>query len=313
MIDATGPIAAIAEVVVKTEEGMGRESIDVDVDVHASVDKGKAVTANMETLILPVLPGQEPILPMPLLPNLTLSIPSPLPPPPKNLTKSVQDLTDLSNYDSNSMDAIVCCYGYGLSSNITQALAEAHRVLVPGGILVIASWEQSALLSLGRDVLAYVRSGGSTGSDENEALFLLPTISPVGKIELSGVGELEALLLTAGFVDDPQSESEAVPVQAAVVTTRGMVYPYDLGSTSEDQFTMGTILIRDELESLGALTGGRDGGLDAGGWNNLAEEGFFMNIRKYIDMVEGTMLLKDNVFKLTVSKKSSSEIVMKSI
>lgn len=231
-----------------------------------------------------------------------------LPPlsPPTNLTKSIQDLTDLSSYDSNSMDAIVCCYGYGLSSDIPRALVEAHRVLVPGGILVIASWQQSAMLSIGRDVLAYVRSGGSGFNDmgEDDALFLPPQIKPVDKIEWSGVGELESLLQTAGFLDDQPSPSDepAVAAPAAVATTRDMVYPYDLGSTVEDQFTMGTILVRQELESLGALKEGA--GADAGGWNNLAEEGFWMNIRKYIDMVDGTMLLKDNVFKLTVSTKS---------
>ena len=103
------------------------------------------------------------------------------------------------------------------------------------------------------------------------------------------------------------------------MTTRGMVYPYDLGKTSADQFDMGTILIRDELESLGALSGGSDSNANsnAGGWNSLAEEGFWMNIRKYIDMDDpqlqpnngeqhvGARFLKDNVFKLTVSTKSS--------
>ena len=93
-------------------------------------------------------------------------------PPPKNLTKSITDLTDLSSYSSDSFDAVICCYGYNLSSDIPHALSEAHRVLVPGGILVIATWEQSAMLAIGRDVVAYVKGGGRdpyTTLDDDES------------------------------------------------------------------------------------------------------------------------------------------------
>ena len=234
--------------------------------------------------------------------------------PPKNLTKSVQDLTNLSSYKSNTINAIVCCYGYGLSENLPAALQEAHRVLVPGGILVIATWQESAMLSIGRDVLGFVRSGGLaafSGSSEEE-WFLPPIVAPIEDIELSGEGELEALLQTAGFVDDSQPSQEGKdPGEVAVITTRGMRYPYDLGNTPLDQFDMGTILIREELEKLGSLR--QEGSVNAGGWSSLAEEGFWRNIQKYIDTTETTsassggrnpMLLKDNIFKLTVATKS---------
>jgi len=215
-----------------------------------------------------------------------------VPPPPKNLTKSIADLTDLSSYSSNSFDAIICCYGYNLSSNVPHALAEAYRVLVPGGVLVIATWERSAMLAIGRDVEAYVRGGGRdpySTLDDDES-FLPPRIVPVNKIELSGVGELEALLIASGF-DQPQA-----------VLAKSLVYPIDLGNNSDDQFAMGTILVRDELESLGALRPSvNDGG--NGAWENLAEEAFWMNIQKYADVVEGNLLLRDNSFKLTVSAK----------
>ena len=209
-------------------------------------------------------------------------------PPPKNLTKSITDLTDLSSYKSNSFDAIICCYGYNLSSNIPHALSEAYRVLVPGGVLVIATWERSAMLAIGRDVKSYVESGGCDPSYTFED-DLPPILVP--KIELSGVGELEGLLVASGF-DQPQ----------AVVAT-SLVYPIDLGSTPDDQFAMGTILVRDELESLGALVVPPVGSKGAGGWNNLAEEAFWMNVQKYADVVEDNLLLRDNTFKLAVSTK----------
>jgi SAM-dependent methyltransferase len=217
------------------------------------------------------------------------------PPPPKNLTKSVTDLTDLSSYETNSFDALICCYGYGLSSDISHALQEANRVLVPGGVLVIATWERSAMLSIGRDVLASVRGGGRdpyAAEDDDEA-FLPPRVSPPDTIELSGVGELEDLLAASGFNGGPRS-----------VVSRMGVYPIDLGIKSEDQFAMGTILVRGELDRLGALTR-RDAGDAAGGWGSLAEEAFWINIQKYTDVVDdGTMFLRDNAFKLTISTKS---------
>jgi SAM-dependent methyltransferase len=209
--------------------------------------------------------------------------------PPPNLTKSVVDMSDLSAYQSDTFDVITCCYGYGLADDVSYALSEAHRVLAPGGILVIATWESSAMLSIGREVLETVRGGGRDPlAAEDDEAFLPPRMSPPDVLELSGPGEFEALLVGAGF-DRP----------GAVVATWG-TYPFDLGSNTDDMLTTGTILIRKELESLGAFdsTGG------AGGWANPVEEAFWINIRKYTDMVGGTMFLRDNTFKLTVSTKS---------
>jgi SAM-dependent methyltransferase len=215
--------------------------------------------------------------------------------PPPNLTKSVVDMSDLSAYQSGTFDVITCCYGYGLAPDVSYALSEAHRVLAPGGVLVIATWERSAMLSIGREVLETVRGGGRDPlvAEDDEA-FLPPRMPPTESLELSGPGEFEALLVGAGF-DQP----------GAVVATWG-TYPFDLGSNSDDMLTMGTILIRQELESLGAFDSTVPGSLGAGGWANPVEEAFWMNIRKYTDIEEGTMLLRDNTFKLTVSTKSTA-------
>ena len=238
-----------------------------------------------------------------VLPLLLPLVPPP-PPPPSNLTKLVLDMSNLTIYPSNSIDAITCCYGYAIAPDIARALSEAHRVLVPGGILVIATWEKSAMLSIGRDVLATVRSGGTlnpnnTSSNNGDDLdaFLPPLISSPSVLAYSGPGVFEALLINAGF-DNPGD-----------IVVSGDTYPFDLGSTTNMMLTMGTILIKDELEDLGAfdnnvstaMTGQDD--LAAGGWKNLAEEAFWINIRKYTDMVGGTMFLRDNTFNITVSTK----------
>ena len=209
-------------------------------------------------------------------------------PPPKNLTKSVIDLTDLSMYDTGTFHAITCCYGYSLSSDLPKALSEAHRVLVPGGALVIATWEQSALVTHGRDVVAFCRGGGRDvhAMDDDEA-FLPPRLA-VKRIALSAPGEFESLLVDAGF-----------DTEGAILMTKG-TYPFDLGNESDLQFSMGTLLVRDELERLGAYLP------TIGGWKNLAQEAFWSNIYRYADRsVDGTLFLRENTFKLTVSTKKA--------
>jgi SAM-dependent methyltransferase len=213
--------------------------------------------------------------------------------PPPNLTKSVVDMSDLSAYPSDTFDVITCCYGYGLAPDVSYALSEAHRVLAPGGVLVVATWERSAMLSIGREVLETVRGGGRDPlAMEDDEAFLPPRMPTPASLELSGPGEFEALLVGAGF-DQP----------GAVVATWG-TYPFNLGSNSDDMLTMGTILIRKELESLGAFDSAVPGSSGAGGWANPVEEAFWISIRKYTDVVGGTMFLRDNTFKLTVSTKS---------
>jgi hypothetical protein len=211
------------------------------------------------------------------------------PPPPRNLTKSVVDMSDLSSFESNTTDAVLCCYGCALSPNLASSLREAHRVLVVGGILVTATWESSAMSKIGQDVLASVRNGGYGGGSGgyDDAFCFRPE---VGRLALSGEGELQNALILAGFEPDQ------------IRTVSGLRYPFDLGSTSADQLHAGTVLVREELEGLGAFDQEEQGSE----WNNAAEEGFFTNIGKYADVAaDGTMLLRDNIFKLTVATKAS--------
>lgn len=218
---------------------------------------------------------------------------------PQNLTKSVANLEDLSLlFETESVDALVCCYGYGLAANVPQALREAYRVLAPGGILVLATWQRSPLSLLSRDILAAVQAGSGGGTMNvyeqdyysPEGAFLPPRLHPVADIAFAGTGEWEAMLIAAGF-------------DAANVTSRYSTYPFDLGKRPNQQLAMGTVLIRPALERLGAFDGSTADG--AGGWTNLAEEAFWTNISRYSDTLEdGSIMLNDNTFQLTVSTKS---------
>ena len=213
------------------------------------------------------------------------SPPPPRPfPAPKNLTKSVADLSDLTAFASNSMDAITCCYGYGMVHDTVAALREAHRVLKPKGILVTATWQHCRLHEVGRDVLATVRGHGRNPYDtEDDEAFLPPRIAPVLAMELARVGELEELLEMAGFV--------------RVISTIGS-YPFDLGKTHLDKMAMGTLFVRDQLLDQG------NNSSCASESHRFTEEAFWMHIGKYATVESNNVLmLQDNQFKLTIATK----------
>jgi SAM-dependent methyltransferase len=217
-----------------------------------------------------------------------------------HLTKSVADLVDLSQFETNSVDVITCCYGYNLveKSHLPTALKDAYRVLAPGGILIVANWEQSGLQYIGRDVLAAVRRGGAPLDEDH---VFLPPIATVDAIALSSSSSssaddtsFDASLKDAGF------QSCSGPNQPASPIVRS--YPFNLGHYPDLQFLMGTLTIRGELQDLGALRESED----AGGWSCLAAECFWTNIRKYVTTNnddDGSMWLNGNVFKMTVVMK----------
>lgn len=210
---------------------------------------------------------------------------SPLPrPAPKNLTKSVADLSNLTAFESNSMDAITCCYGYGMVHDPVSALREAHRVLKPNGVLVTATWQHCRLHEIGRDVLATVRGHGRNPYDaEDDEAFLQPRIAPILAMELAGVGELEELLKMAGF--------------ASIISTI-CSYPFDLGKTRLDKMAMGTLFVRDQLLD----ESNRSSCVNEN--HRFTEEAFWMHIGKYATTESNNvMMLQDNRFKLAIATK----------
>jgi ubiquinone/menaquinone biosynthesis C-methylase UbiE len=45
-------------------------------------------------------------------------------------------------FDDNSIDLVVCCFGYMLVPDKSKAFAEAYRVLRPGGMLLFTTWDK---------------------------------------------------------------------------------------------------------------------------------------------------------------------------
>src|SRR6267378_2898263 len=48
-------------------------------------------------------------------------------------------------FDDNSIDLVVCCFGYMFVSDKLKAFAEAYRVLRAGGMLIFTTWDQLEL------------------------------------------------------------------------------------------------------------------------------------------------------------------------
>ena len=195
-------------------------------------------------------------------------------PPPANLSKSVASLTDLSAFESASVDVITCCYGYNLidENDMPEALAEAYRVLKPTGILMVVNWERSSLHSIGRDVLTGVKRGAADDFlDANDSLFLHSQATEAPDAIALSSGTPAAILFARAL--------EQVGFLPTIHDTTG-TYPFQLGAMRNPLliFFMGTIVVRDELMELGALKSDADAG--AGGWSCLAEQIFWTNMQK---------------------------------
>lgn len=45
-------------------------------------------------------------------------------------------------FNNNQLDLVICSFGYMFMTNVVDALKEAHRVLKPGGKLLISTWDK---------------------------------------------------------------------------------------------------------------------------------------------------------------------------
>ena len=48
-------------------------------------------------------------------------------------------------FNDNSIDLVVCCFGYMFVPDKPKAFAEAYRVLIPGGMLLFTTWDKLEL------------------------------------------------------------------------------------------------------------------------------------------------------------------------
>ena len=260
---------------------------------------------------------QIPLTPLPLLSSI-----SPMLPPPSNLIKSICNMDNLSQrFLPNSVHVIVSCFGYGSSSNnnsndsanattvsetdqILSSLRQAYDTLLPGGILILCTWQYSSLLALSHDMNITLQHGcGDSaamirvqhqnhideGAVRNDISSSSSSSSSSGsrrypKIQYSDTDEWEDLLYQAGFQKPDQ-------IQSSIHT-----YPICLGKTPRQQFNFSTLLIPLDVQeyynnnnnsyqtwSDCLNTATQKSSATSSGYRNNTEEAFWMNVMEHTD------------------------------
>ena len=184
-----------------------------------------------------------------------------------NFKTVVCNAEDLSQFESNSIDIVTCCYGYMFPTDKPAAMSESYRVLKSGGTLIATTWDVLDFMAVIKDTMT-------------EVLGFTPPPPPLNPMSLSEEGLFYNLVRDAGFGSIQQTTS---------------TYPFNLGSDKDFQFTVGTLLVREKLNQMTA-----DG--DEKAWDR-ADKAFWANIGKYSEEVNGEMLIPRNTFRLTTAKK----------
>ncbi len=261
-----------------------------------------------------------PFLQIPLTPLPLLSKISPLRPPPSNLIKSICNMDNLSKqFLSNSIHVIVSCFGYGSSNSISStnattlsetdqilsSLRQAYDTLLPGGILILCTWQYSSLLALSHDMTTTLKHGcGDSaamirgqhqnhideGAVRNYISSSSSSSSPSSgnrrypKIQYSDTNEWEDLLYQAGFQKPDQ-------IQSSIHT-----YPICLGKTPRQQLNFSTLLIPTDVQEyynnnnnhhptwfdcFNTVTPHTTA--TSSGYRNNTEEAFWMNVMEHTD------------------------------
>jgi len=154
------------------------------------------------------------------------------------------DAEDL-DLDDNSVDGVVCRWGYMLMPNPAAALAETRRVLRPGGRLVFAVWASSDLNPwnsvAGRILVAH-------------GYMPAPVPGEPGMFVLANKKELVVMLEAAGFtrveMDDVSIRSEYRDVDEYILRSSEMggMFSRAWTAASEDQREAMTGELRDAFE-----------------------------------------------------------------
>ncbi len=117
-------------------------------------------------------------------------------------------------FDSNTLDLVVCCFGYMFVADRPKAFAEAFRVLRPGGMLICTTWD-----SLEKNPASFIASSISKE-------YLQASVTSTANLATSMNDEslLQSLLQEAGFSNTSIEKVEKHSVSpTAKEAARGLV------------------------------------------------------------------------------------------
>jgi ubiquinone/menaquinone biosynthesis C-methylase UbiE len=138
-----------------------------------------------------------------------------------NVMIQYNELDDLSEFESNSFDLVISCYGLQNAKAPSHLINEIHRVLKPGGRVIAAVWEHSGTKPIVDRILAKVKCTKKMEmeTDRLTVPHLLETI-----IEKSGLkvleiqhGEYPIYLSTAGGLHASAFDIVSLPIKRDLV------------------------------------------------------------------------------------------------
>jgi ubiquinone/menaquinone biosynthesis C-methylase UbiE len=86
-----------------------------------------------------------------------------------NLSTELSDLINLSEFEDSSIDLVTSCYGLQSSPDPAKLISEIHRVLKPGGSMILAVWEHLGTTPI-VDLMAERVLSGSHKNEERSPL-----------------------------------------------------------------------------------------------------------------------------------------------
>jgi ubiquinone/menaquinone biosynthesis C-methylase UbiE len=111
----------------------------------------------------------------------------------------------------NSIDLVVCCFGYMFVPDKPKAFTEAHRVLRPGGLLLFTTWDRGE-----KNIPSYI-----TRTIANEYLEKPLSASDNLATSMSEEADIRPLIENAGFT---KISIEKVELRSGNITAKDVAY-----------------------------------------------------------------------------------------
>lgn len=181
-----------------------------------------------------------------------------------NVKFVLSDMQDMKEFDTESMDSVVCCYGLMFPPNVDQAVSEIARVLKPGGTFITTYWKELPAVDFTNSIMEKILGGNAPPP-------------PINPLSLKEPGLVNKLLTDANLVVTDEEEYE---------------YSFDLSNDDTKAFMIGVFPILPFLEERAES--------DREVARQMFEE--FVKENNYLQP-DGEYVIPGNIYQLVVAKK----------